>query len=297
MPSIPSILLREYIRLIKPIVKRFSVGAARFFQDRLGDLGTIFVADEVEFIPVKMGGFEACFVKPKALDQTDKRVILYLHGGGYVAGQLKYARGFASVLARELKQRVFTVAYRLAPEHPFPAAIDDAFAAYNYLLGEGYAGKDISFIGESAGGGLVFALCLLIKQRQLALPARLVGISPWVDLTFSGESYKTNEKKDPSLTEKTLRSNAAAYAKGQEENPLVSPIFGDLNGLPPALLFAGGDELLLSDAKMLLNRLVVSGGECELVVAEGLWHVYVLYRTPEANQALKKIAEFLEPEV
>ncbi len=264
----------------------------RLFQDKLGELEARTVAGKVSVSTVQMDGFESCFVQPSV--KQSQGVILYMHGGGYVSGNLKYAVGFASVLAAETGKSVLGAAYRLAPENPYPAALEDALASYEYLLENGYAPKDISFVGESAGGGLIFALCLLLKQKSMPLPHALVGISPWTDLTCSGQSHKTNKKKDPTLTEKLLRNYAAAYAKGNEKDPLVSPLFGDLSGFPPSLLFAGSEEVLLDDAAMLARRLELSGSQCEFVVEEGLWHVYVLFKNPEANAALKKIRGFLE---
>ncbi len=293
MPSILSVLAREQIRLLKPILTWMDIPKARAFQDALGELGAKSVADRVVYEHVSMDNFEACFALPQ--DEKDsRRAILYLHGGAFVAGNLKYARGFAGILADRMDQRVLSVAYRLAPEHPFPAALEDALAAYRYLLDHGWEAGRITFVGESAGGGLVFSLCLRLKQLGLPLPAALVGISPWTDLTFSGPSYQTNEKKDPSLSEDSLRCYAAAYADGKERDPLVSPVFGDLAGLPPSLLLAGGDELLLSDAQMLAQRLQDSGCRCELCVEDGLWHVYALFNIPEAYAALEKIACLLE---
>jgi acetyl esterase/lipase len=295
MPSPISVLMREQIRLIKPILNRLTIPTARTFQDAMGEIGAKSVAARVHFEPVPMDGFEACFALPEN-EKDGHRVVLYLHGGAYVAGNLKYARGYAGMLADGTKRRVLAVAYRLAPEHPFPAAVEDALASYRYLLDEGYSPAHIALIGESAGGGLAFCLCLKLKELGLPLPAALVGISPWTDLTFSGASYKVNEKKDPSLDEKVLRSHAAAYAAGQADNPLVSPVLGDLTGLPPVLLFAGGDELLLSDSEMLAVKLTAVGGRCRLFVEDGLWHVYVLFKIPEASEAMKSIARFLELE-
>jgi acetyl esterase/lipase len=270
-----------------------SIPRARALQESLGEMGAKSVAGRVAFEPVETDGFEACFALP--CDEPDsRRVLLYLHGGAYVAGNLAYARGFAGILADKTRRRVLAVAYRLAPEHPFPAALDDAVAAYRYLLDSGYAPRHISLAGESAGGGLTFCLGQRLRELGLPLPAAMVGISPWTDLTFSGASYKTNAKKDPSLSEAALRSHAADYAAGQETNPLVSPAFGDFDGFPPSLLLAGGNELLLSDAEMLALRLVKGGSRCELLVEEGLWHVYVLFGIPEARAALDKIADFLE---
>jgi acetyl esterase/lipase len=294
MPSTISRFIRLEMRLIKPILNRLSIAATRKLQDRLGWIGEKTVDSKVTITPVDANGFVACCVSPNGIDGNDERVVLYLHGGGYVAGTSEYACGFASMLAVMINRRVLSVAYRLAPENPFPAALEDAFAAYRLLLDQGTNAKDISFIGESAGGGLIFALCLLLKQKALPLPASLVAVSPWTDLTFSGASYSTNRKKDPSLSYKAIRADAAAYAKGQEKNPLVSPVFGDLSGLPPSLVFAGSYELLLDDARTLADRLNGSGSPCELVIGEGLWHVYVLFRIPEADAAIKKSVSFLE---
>ena len=293
MPSLVSILLRKEIRLIKPIIKKFSIETVRAFQDKLGDMQIKSVASKVNFEFFDIDRIKACFTTPIAPDYNKKRIILYLHGGAYVAGNIQYAKGFAGVLAAETNMRVLSIAYRLAPENPFPAAVEDAFAAYEYLLNSGYPTQDISLVGESAGGGLIYCLCLLLKQKKMPMPSALVGISPWVDLTFSSKSYKLNEKKDPALSEDVLRADAVSYANGHERDPLVSPAFGDLSGFPPSLIFAGADELLLDDARMLAQRLNDSGNRCELVVEEGLWHAYVLYKIPEAKNAIRKIADFL----
>ncbi len=293
MPSPLSVIVREEIRLLKPFIGRMSIPRARAFQDALGEMEAKSVAERVAFEPVEMDDFEACFALP--CDEKDsRRVILYLHGGAYVAGNLQYARGFAGILAGQTGRRVLAVAYRLAPEHPFPAALDDAVSAYRYLLDSGYQPEHIAFTGESAGGGLIFCLGLKAKELGLPLPAAMVALSPWTDLTFSGASYKTNLKKDPSLNEAALRSHAKAYAPEQAHNPMVSPAKGDYEGFPPSLLLAGSNELLLSDAEMLAVRLVKSGSRCELVIEEGLWHVYVLFGIPEARAAMERIAEFLE---
>ncbi len=294
MPRILSVFIRGQIRLLKPIYNKFSIETARAFQDTLGNLEAKSVASKVVFEPVDFERFKACVVCPKENVGQKNRVILYLHGGGYVAGNIEYARGFAGVLAVQTNRHVLSAAYRLAPEHPFPAAVDDALEAYEFLLKNGYEAKDISLVGESAGGGLIFSLCQVLKQKELPLPAALVGISPWTDLTFSGQSYKTNKKKDPTLSEKALRTYAAHYAPQQETNPLVSPVYGDLCGFPPSLLFAGENELLLSDATMLADSLKRCGSQCELIVEKGLWHVYVLFKIAEAREALKRIAVFLE---
>jgi len=294
MPRLLSIIMRTQIRLVKPILNRFSIQTARAFQDNLGDMEAKSLSSKVTFEPIAFENFEACFVSPKGMPQDKDKVILYLHGGAYVAGNIAYARGFAGIIAAETNRFVLAAAYRLAPENPFPAAVEDAFRAYQYLIESGYSAEGISLVGESAGGGLIFALCLKLKEAGLPLPRALVGISPWTDLTFSGESYKRNKKKDPTLSEQALRGYAQAYAAGKEKNPLVSPVFGDLGRMPRSLIIAGSCELLTDDARMLADRLIEAGSPCELIIEEGLWHVFVLFKIPEATKALRKIAAFLE---
>ena len=286
--------LREELRLLKPLITRADIGTCRVLQDRLGELGARAAASRTVVESVPFSRFQAAAVLPADCSDAS-RAVLYLHGGGYTAGSLSYALGFGSVLALHLGLPVLCAAYRLAPEDPFPAALDDACSAYLSLLSAGLAPENITFIGESAGGGLLYALCLRLKAQGLPLPGRLAALSPWVDLTLSGRSYVENAKKDPCLSEDSLRDYAACYAGHDLRNPLVSPIFGDLRGLPSSLIFAGGDELLLDDAEMLQERLKAAGCESELHIEPGLWHVYPLYGIPEANAALHKIRRFVLP--
>lgn len=295
MPSFISVCLREQIRIFKPLTVKVSLQNVRAAQDKVGKLGARALSGKVSAEEVCGLGFDAKFITPaKDFDESDKRVILYLHGGGYTCGSIKYAEGFGSVLAAKVGIKTLCAAYRLAPENPFPAAVEDALEAYKYLLGNGYESKEIYVVGESAGGGLCFSLCLILKEKQMELPGKIVAISPWTDLTFSGESHKYNEKKDPTLSAELLRYYAAAYAPEEAENVLVSPIFADLSDMPPALIFVGSREILLDDAKVLAERLTASGSKCSLVVEEGLWHVYPLFAIPEATDAIDKIRAFLE---
>lgn len=181
------------------------------------------------------------------------------HGGGYTAGNIEYAVGFGSVLAAATGCRVFSAAYRLAPEHPFPAAVEDAYTAYRHLLDSGLTPGEIVLCGESAGGGLCFALTHKLKQLGLSVPRAIVGISPWTDLTLSGASCRANRRNDPSLRYDMLASYARMYAADDLKNPLVSPLFGDVSGFPPTLLFAGEAELLLDDAVAMAHALKRAG--------------------------------------
>ena len=208
-----------------------------------------------------IGSMPCSMILPR--DEVSDGVILYLHGGGYTCGNLDYAKGFGSALSAKCGVRVLCVAYRLAPEEVYPAALQDATDAYGYLLSNGYAPSRILLCGESAGGGLSYSLCLKLRDKGWALPAGIIAISPWTDLTMSGASYETNLKKDPSMTKEKLKYYADCYlygAKRSERNlypvtnenaeedekikrqPLVSPLFADLDRMPPSLIFVGGDE-------------------------------------------------------
>ena len=297
MPSFISVCLREQIRLFKRLTPKVSLQNVRTAQDKVGHLGAKVLSGKVSAEKIEGLGFDAEFIAPvKDFDESDKRIILYLHGGGYTCGSISYAEGFGSVLAAKVGIKTLCAAYRLAPENPFPAAVEDAFEAYKYLLENGYESKNIYVVGESAGGGLCFSLCLMLKEKEMELPAKIVAISPWSDLTFSGGSHKYNEKKDPTLSGELLRYYAAAYAPDEAENVLASPIFGDLSNMPPSLIFVGSREILLDDSKVLAEKLTASGSKCSLVVEEGLWHVYPLFAIPEAAEAIDKIKAFLELE-
>ena len=267
-------LVRSQLNFFKPFVANCSLEVTRKGQDKLGELMTALHKREVLVKDHPFERFQGAWVMPK--DQRRSGVILYLHGGGYTCGSLEYAKGFAATLASECGVKVFCAAYRLAPENRFPAALDDALEAYRYLLKKGYAAKQILLCGESAGGGLIYALCLRLRQEGLELPCGLIGISPWVDLTGSGQSYETNRDNDPSLTQELLEFYAKCYTTDPAD-PLCSPVFGDLTGFPPSLLFAGGDEILLDDARALHEKLVQSGCRSTLHIAPERWHAYVLY--------------------
>ena len=267
-------LVRAQLHFFKPFVANCSLETTRKGQDKLGELMSVLHKREVYMKDHDFGAFQGAWVMPK--DERRSGVILYLHGGGYTCGSLEYAKGFAATLASQCGVRVFCAAYRLAPENPYPAAVDDALEAYRYLLKKGYAPRQILLCGESAGGGLIYALCLRLRQEGLELPCGLIGISPWVDLTGSGQSYETNRDNDPSLTQELLEFYAKCYTTDPAD-PLCSPLFGDLAGFPPSLLFAGGDEILLDDARALHEKLVQSGCRSTLHIAPERWHAYVLY--------------------
>lgn len=283
-------LVRTQLNFFKPLITGCSLTTIRKGQDKLGELMEAIHRRQVIVKDHPFALFEGAWVIPR--DERRQGVILYLHGGGYTCGDLEYAKGFASTLAVECGSRVFCAAYRLAPENPFPAALDDAQEAYCYLLGKGYSPAQIALCGESAGGGLIYALCLRLKQEQRPLPGGLIGISPWTDLTASGESYEINREQDPSMTQELLDFYAGCYTDNRE-NPLVSPLFGELQGLPPSLLFAGGDEIMLDDTRQLHQKLIASGCKSQMVVAPERWHAYVLYGLKENEEDMQTINRFL----
>ena len=284
-------LVRAQLHFFKPFVANCSLETTRKGQDKLGELMSVLHKREVYMKDHDFGAFQGAWVMPK--DERRSGVILYPHGGGYTCGSLEYAKGFAATLASQCGVRVFCAAYRLAPENPYPAAVDDALEAYRYLLKKGYAPRQILLCGESAGGGLIYALCLRLRQEGLELPCGLIGISPWVDLTGSGQSYETNRDNDPSLTQELLEFYAKCYTTDPAD-PLCSPVFGDLTGFPPSLLFAGGDEILLDDARALHEKLVQSGCRSTLHIAPERWHAYVLYCLSEnMEEDMEAIDRFL----
>ena len=290
--GLPAKLVHSQLNFFKPLVASCSLETIRRGQDKLGELMEAIHKKDVKVRDHPFDLFEGAWVIPQ--DERRQGVILYLHGGGYTCGDLDYAKGFAATLADEEGVRVFCAAYRLAPEHPFPAALDDALEAYRYLISKGYGGDHIMLCGESAGGGLCYALCLKLKELKMAMPCGIIAISPWTDLTASGESYETNRDNDPSLTAEVLEFYAQCYAAGRDRlDPLLSPLFGDLTGMPPSLIFAGGDEILLDDSRRLHSRLLQCGCRSSLHIAPERWHAYVLYQLKENQDDFVTINEFL----
>ena len=289
MAKLISILLRAQIRMAKPLIKKGGIEASRKSQDNLGKWEAKALEDKVEFRARPFSRFRAAWAIPREARQTG--AILYLHGGAYTAGTLEYARGFGGVLAHATHRSVLCAGYRLAPEHPFPAALEDALDAYLYLLSKMDA-QHILLAGESAGGGLCYALALRLRELGHPLPAGIIALSPWTDLTCSSASYEENLRRDPTLYRDSLLESARCYGGMDLENPLISPVFGSFADFPPSLLFAGTYELLRDDAIRLADRLERAGSPCELHLAEGMWHVYVLFGVPEAREALARIETF-----
>ena len=288
--GLPAKLVRAQLHIMKPIAANLSLEATRKGQDKLGEIMEAIHRRDVFEREHDFGAFQGAWLMPE--DERRQGVILYLHGGGYTCGSLEYAKGFAATLADECGVRVFCAAYRLAPEHRYPAALDDALEAYRYLLKKGYPARQILLCGESAGGGLIYALCLRLRAEKLPLPCGLIAISPWSDLTQSGESYVTNRDVDPSMTKELLDFYAKCYAD-DPAIPYCSPLFGDLRGFPPSLLFVGGDEVMLDDTRRLHAALQKAGCDSQMVIAPERWHAYVLYYLSENMSDFDTINTFL----
>lgn len=284
--------MKKRLRAIKQITVNADIAANRAMQNRYGALASMSQRGKTDETPVDFPDFDACLITPRKPCGAH-RAILYLHGGAYVAGGVAYARGFGSVLAVETGLPVLCAAYRLAPEHIFPAALDDALSAYLTLLARGYAGDEVVIAGESAGGGLALALAMRLRDENLPMPEKLVCISPWTELCCDLPSHKQNADADPTLDTGALRMYAKLYANGYLKDPRVSPYYGDCRGLPETLMLAGGDEMLLSDAKCMAEKMAAAGCRVTLDVAPGMWHVYPLFGTPESRAAIEKIVAFL----
>lgn len=223
-----------------------------------------------------------------------RHAILYCHGGGYTSGNLGYARVLASKLAHVTGYDVLSFEYRLAPEHPYPAAVEDALQTWDHLMLLGYGAQDIILAGDSAGGNLALVLCLRLRGAGRRLPGGLVLFSPWTDMTMSGPSYGERAAIDPMLTANYIDAVRRAYAPGEDfSHPELSPLFGDLSGFPRTLVQVGDHEILFSDAQRLAEALRRQNVPARLEVSEGMWHVFQMFPSKKAAAALQSVARFL----
>ena len=226
--------------------------------------------------------------------QKSRRVILYCHGGGYTSGNLGYSRVLASKLAHVSGAPVLAFEYRLAPEHPYPAAVEDAVKVWDYLMYQGHGAQDIIIAGDSAGGNLALVLTLLLKKARRRLPCALLLFSPWTDMTAGGKSYRERAAADPVLTPAYIDGVREAYAHGRKLSDWrLSPLFGRFRGFPPTLIQVGTNEILYSDASALQRRLQQAGVVNRLEVWEEMWHVFQMFPTRKATDAMRRVAVFL----
>lgn len=268
-PRLPTVLLRAGMRLLTTSTLR---------------------AAGVRFQPLRLGSVSGELATPA---KHGKQAVLYLHGGAYSVGSAATHRAITSHLAKAAHASVFAIDYRLAPEHTFPAASDDALEAYRWLLDNGYAGNDIFIAGDSAGGGL--ALATAIQIRDLSLPAAggLMLLSPWADLTVG--ALENSAEIDVMLSQASLEHNAALYAGTERDHPLVSPLQASLHGLPATLIIVGTDEILFEQAEQLYQQLAATGSKVCLSVYQDMWHVFPVQAglLASADAAINEMAEWM----
>ena len=251
-------------------------------------------ADDIKCERVSAGGVDAEWVC--APNAASDRFVLYLHGGGYVIGSVNTHRDLIARVSRAAQARVLALNYRLAPEHPFPAAVDDTLAGYKWLLAQGAKPSRIAIAGDSAGGGLAAAALVAIREAKLPTPGAGVLLSPWVDLEGLGESMVTRMEVDPVVRKEGLVGMAQAYLQGQDaKTPLAAPLYADLKGLPPLLIQVGDAETLLDDSKRLNDRAKAAGVSTRLEVWPEMIHVWQLFASylPEGQQAIDGIGKFI----
>jgi acetyl esterase/lipase len=250
------------------------------------------LADDVTTQALPLDGFACEWVQVP--ESRPDHAVLYMHGGGYVWGSVNSHRELVSRIARATKARVLNVGYRLAPEDPFPAALDDTVAAYRHLLRLGFSPGRIIVAGDSAGGGLTVATMVTLRETGEPLPAGGVCISPWADLEMKGDSAQPDATDDPMCRVIDLLEMGELYAGADAGNPLASPVHADLKGLPPLLIQAGTTEILWSDATRIAERAAAAGVRVTLEPWEGMVHVWHLFGVPESAAAIESIGRFSE---
>jgi epsilon-lactone hydrolase len=288
------ILHRTLQRVTGALALNLSIQEQRTRMDELARRG-IRIPRGVTVRTVHAGEIHAEWIEPVGTEP--QKIILYLHGGGYCICSLDTHRGLAARLALASLARVLTIDYRLAPENPFPAALDDALAAYRWLLAQDIPANEIAVGGDSAGGGLTLATAVSLRESGQALPSALFLLSPWTDLTFSGDSHHNRRKVDPIFGGEGDRLGFAPAYLGLHDpaDPLISPLFADLHGLPPTLTHVGSDEILLDDSTRLNEKLMAAGVESQLNIWDGMWHVFQIFApyVPEAQLSIDKFGEFI----
>jgi acetyl esterase/lipase len=247
---------------------------------------------EIQVESISIEGIQSEWVQ---MPVSHPGVILYLHGGAYALGSIATHRDFIARLSIATKMRCLAINYRLAPENPFPAALQDVTTTYHWLLDQGLSAKKIMIAGDSAGGGLALATMLSLRDAGEAMPAGAICISPWFDLAMTGASIHEKTEHDPILSATSLKMFAGYYADENPTNdPLISPLYAELTGLPPILIQVGSDEILLSDATRLTDKARQSGVDVNLKIWDEMFHVFQLISfLPETRKALVQIAKFV----
>ncbi|MDR2888264.1 MAG: alpha/beta hydrolase [Lachnospiraceae bacterium] len=312
--------LMSLIRKVHGLVENNDIGKHRQSQNQLG---VVFGNNkDIQITDVSIDGMAAEWVSVTRAHMK-KTVIFYCHGGGFSTGSRLYARTLTTKLAASTSMDVLCFDYRLAPEHPYPAACEDAERAWDYLMLLGYGARDIIVAGDSAGGNLALTLVLKLKSQGRLLPRGLVLMSPWTDMTMAGKSYDTKAKIDPVLSKEYIKTMIDNYLCGghaikephgqatepreliaQEmvfpapavpdlTDPTISPLFGDFTGFPPTCIQVGENEILLNDATSLYKKLLKADVPARIAVQKGMWHVYQMSPFRVAYDAMERNAEFI----
>ena len=296
MTSIQGQLLKLYFRgrlLITPFPKTLDLTKERAEMDGMAKLFKPLA--ELKCVPTDINGIPAEWITPPLVN--DGRSVLYLHGGYFISGSIESHRHLAGNIAQAAQAKALIIAYRLAPEHRFPASVEDVVTAYEWMLNQGSEPKQIYLAGDSAGGVLVLSCLLALKERSLPLPAGGVCLSPALDMTFSGDSWVKNVKKDLIVNPYTAEKLQSIYLGDVDpRNPLASPLFGNLQSLPPLLIQVGSDEILLSDSISFTDRARQAGVDITVEVWPGMQHVwqYAASLLPEGRKAIERIGEFIQ---
>ena len=258
--------------------------------------GKTIIPDDVVFEEIDIDGISALWVTTP--ESQMNKIILYLHGGGYIQGSLKTHRDLCQRISRASNARTLYIDYGIAPENPFPAGLNDAVKAYQWLIGhQDILPGNIVIAGDSAGGGLTLATLLKLRDSNIPLPAAAVCLSPWTDLTLSGETYQTKTKEDPFITFDGLAFDARLYIGDNDpKNPYISPIYGDFTGLPPLCIQVGSAEILLDDSRIVAEKAKRAGVDVTIDIWEDMIHVFQAFAiiAPEGRKGIKKIGEFIK---
>ena len=307
MPSLRSrlfLLLLQHRHLLRLKLKRQTFfdwdTSIEEFRQGVDKSSTLFgkMPEGIDVSPISIDGIPAEWIIPS--DSSKDRVILYFHGGGYVSGTCKAHRMHVAKVVKASGIPSLLFEYRLAPEHPFPAAVEDSLAAYHYLLAEGVSPSHIAFMGDSAGGGLCLATLLALKDQKIPLPAAAVALSPWTDLKCSGQSYTTKLDVEPLAPTESWTVFSHYYVQEQDPcHPWISPLYGNLEGLPPLRIFVGEYETLHDDSTCFAEKAKEAGVDVTLTVGEKMFHCYPVCAPifPEATQAMREICAFIRTHI
>jgi acetyl esterase/lipase len=290
--SVRSYIVKSAVKLFKACTIKKDLEEIRQFWESYARI--LRCPPDISVSSVCIDGVNCEWVTPKS--PKGKKTIVYLHGGGYVFGSLNTARDFARMLVKYTGEKVLSVGYRLAPENPFPAALEDSLRVFRALNRHNYAAGDIVLIGDSAGGGLSLATVLALKDKKEPMPGAVVCISPWTDLAATGKSMKVNVKRDPIFGKGVGVINVMDYASDVSFfSPYVSPLYGDYKGFPPVLIHVGTDEVILDDSIRVAKKAREAGVMVSVKVWKGMWHVFTSQARflPEARKSFMEIAEFI----